>query len=235
MDPLEALGQDGPHPEQHGPLGGPVPRRPRPVLLAGQDHQRHTVGGVAHGGVVDGQRLAVGQVAGHAALGAGGQAVADPAVGERAPDHHLVVSPAGAVGVEVARLHAVLDQPAPGRAVGVDRPGGGDVVGGDAVAQHGQHPGALDVGDRLGLHREVLEERRLTDVGRRSVPLVAAAGGRRQVAPPLLPVEHPTVGGPEHLRLQRRLHDLGDLGRRRPHVAEEDGRAVGADAERLRV
>ena len=76
MDALEALGDHGPHAEQRRALGRPVPRRARAVLLAGQHHERHALGAVAHGGVVDRQLLAVGQVAGDAALGARGQPVA---------------------------------------------------------------------------------------------------------------------------------------------------------------
>ena len=45
-----------------------------------------------------------------AALGAGRQLVAQPDVGERAADHHLVVAAARAVGVEVPLLDAVLGE-----------------------------------------------------------------------------------------------------------------------------
>src|SRR4029450_11830279 len=105
---------------------------------------------VAHGRVVDGRLLLVGQVEGEAALGAGGEPVAQPDVGEGAADHHLVVAPARPVGVEVADLDALFHQVLPGRAVTLDHAGGRDVVGGDAVAEQGQDPGAGDVGQRLG-------------------------------------------------------------------------------------
>ena len=65
---------------------------------------------VRHRGVVDRRLLAGEQVAGHAALDARHQLVAQPDVGERAADHHLVVAAAGAVGVEVAPLDAVLGE-----------------------------------------------------------------------------------------------------------------------------
>src|SRR4029450_3086504 len=90
------------------------------------------------------------QVQGDPALGAGGEPVAQADVGEGAADHHLVVAPPGPVGVEVPRLDPLLHQVAAGRAVTLDDPGGRDVVGGDAVAEHGQDPGAADVGHRLG-------------------------------------------------------------------------------------
>ena len=47
------LGDHGPHAEQRRALRRPVARRPGAVLLAGQDHQRHALGRVALGGVVD--------------------------------------------------------------------------------------------------------------------------------------------------------------------------------------
>ena len=54
-----------------------------------------------------------------------------------------------AVGVEVRRGHAVLGEVLARRASrALIEPAGRDVVGGDAVAEHGQHPGAGDVGDR---------------------------------------------------------------------------------------
>ena len=69
---------------------------PDAVVRPGQDDERYAVGGVADGGLVDGHRLAAGLVAGPAALGAGRELVAEPDVGERAPDHDLVVARAAA-------------------------------------------------------------------------------------------------------------------------------------------
>ena len=81
-----------------------------------------------------------------AAFGAGGEVVAQAGVGERAAGHHLVVAAARAVGVEVSGLHAVLDEPSAGRAVGADRAGGGDVVRGHAVAEECEHARPFDRG-----------------------------------------------------------------------------------------
>ena len=114
MDALVGLGDHGAHAEQRGALGGPVAGRAGAVLLAGQDHQRHALGLVGRRRVVDAHLLAIGQVAGHAALGAGRELVAQPDVGEGAADHHLVVAAAGAVAVEVLRRDAVLLQVAAG-------------------------------------------------------------------------------------------------------------------------
>ena len=47
---------------------------------------------------------------GPAALGSGSELVAEPDVRERAAHHHFVVAATRAVGVEVRRLHALLDE-----------------------------------------------------------------------------------------------------------------------------
>ena len=92
-------------PEQRGALGRPVARRAGAVLLARQHDERRALLEVVLGGLEDGRLLAVlGEVAGEAALGARRQLVAQPDVGERAADHHLVVAAARAVGVEVPLL-----------------------------------------------------------------------------------------------------------------------------------
>ena len=110
VDPLVGLGDDGPDAEQRRALGRPVARRAGAVLLAGQDDQR---GARPRRSAARRRRStstsppAV-KSPGDAALGAGRQLVAQPDVGERAADHHLVVAAAGAVGVEVPALDAVL-------------------------------------------------------------------------------------------------------------------------------
>ena len=58
VDALEALGDHRPHAQQRRALGRPVAGAAGAVLLAGEDHQRHRLGLVAHGRVVDGEQLA---------------------------------------------------------------------------------------------------------------------------------------------------------------------------------
>src|SRR5699024_3596514 len=98
------------------------------------------LGNVFLRGIEDALRLPVGQVSGVTALDAGHEFIPQAHVGERAPDHHLVVTAPGTVGVEVLDLHAVILQVLAGRRVGPDGPGRGNVVGGDRVPQVGQHP-----------------------------------------------------------------------------------------------
>ena len=138
VDALVGPGEDEPDAEQVRALGGPVARRARAVLLAGQHAQRHALFGGGHRRLVDRRLLAVPDR--QAALGAWRELVAQADVGERAAHHHLVVAAPGAVGVEVAPLDAVLEQVAPGGRVARDRAGGRDVVGRDAVAQATRSP-----------------------------------------------------------------------------------------------
>ena len=175
----------------------------------------------------------LGQVAGVAALGAGDELVAQPDVGECAADHHLVVAAPGPVGVELPRLHPVRRQILPGRGVGLDRPGRGDVVGGDRVAEQGQHPCVFDAGQRSGLRGQIVEERRAAHVGGGRVPGECVPGRDRQGPPAVVAGEHLRVLAGEHLRAQAGGDDLADLGRRRPDVAQVHRLAVAAGAQRV--
>ena len=132
-----------------------------------------------------------------------------------------MVAAARPVGVEVPRLDAVVDQPLTGRARLLDRSGRGDVVGGDAVAEHREHPRTLDRLDRRRLDLHPLEERRLADIGRVG-PGVAIALGRLQLAPAFVAREHVGVGALEHLLAHRVGDRLLDLLRARPDVGEVD-------------
>ena len=72
---------------------------------------------VAHRRVVDRHHLAGGQMDRPVAFLARHELIAQANVGKRAPNHDLVVAAPGAIGVEVGRPHAVLDQVPPGRAI----------------------------------------------------------------------------------------------------------------------
>ena len=82
---------------------------------------------------------------GPAAFGARRQLIAQTDVGQRSAHHHFVIAAARAVGIEIPRLHAVLDQVFAGGAVGGNIAGGRDVIGGDRIAQHRQHAQAGEI------------------------------------------------------------------------------------------
>ena len=67
------VGQHGADAQQACALGRPVAAAARAVFLAGEHHQRHAFGLVFHRRVVDRHQLAVGQMPGDAAFGAGRQ------------------------------------------------------------------------------------------------------------------------------------------------------------------
>ena len=98
--------------------------------------------------------LAGRRIAGEAALDIVEHAVADADVGEGAAHHHFVVPAARAVAVEFGAADLVLEKIAAGRAVGLDRPGGRDVVGGDRIAEYRQRPRVDDVLRRRWRHQQ---------------------------------------------------------------------------------
>src|SRR5690606_26736659 len=100
---------------------------------------------VTHGGVVDRHRLAGGLELGVATLVVTAHhLVLDADVGKGAAHHHLVIAAAGAVLVEVLRLHAALGEVDAGRHALPDATGGRDMVGGDLVAEDREHARGLD-------------------------------------------------------------------------------------------
>ena len=143
MNALEAFGDHGFHAQQQRAFGGPVARGAGAVFFAGDDEQRRAFLLVAHRGVVDRHLLAGGDVAGPAAFGAGSHLIAQANVGEGSAHHHFMIAAARAVGIEVAGLDAERHQVLRGGAVLRDVAGGGNVIGGDGIAQHGQHAQAL--------------------------------------------------------------------------------------------
>ena len=108
--------------------------------------------------------FAVGLVDGPAAFGAGSKLIAQAYVGERAAHHHFVISAARAVGVEIHRLHALLDEPLPGRTVRANRSGGRNVVGGDAVSKHRESARLVNIRKRRRALRDFVKEWRILDV-----------------------------------------------------------------------
>src|SRR5690606_12409164 len=107
------------------------------------------------------------------------------------------------------RLHAVPDQVLPGRRIRLDRACGRDVVGGHAIAQHGDASCSLDVLDRFRrLPGHPAEERGPANVGGVGLPVVAIAHWGRQLQPALVALEDLAIVSDEHLRADRVAHRL---------------------------
>ena len=130
MDALEAGGQHRSDAEERRPLGRPVPGGAGAVVLSSHDDEGNTFGRVARGRLVDRHLLPVGEVDRHPALRPRRQLVAEPDVGEGAPDHDLVVAAARPIGVEVDGVDTRVDEPPTRRTVSADDTGGRDVVRG---------------------------------------------------------------------------------------------------------
>ena len=181
---------------------------------------------IVHRRVVDRHRLAGRRVAGEAALDVVEHAVADADVGEGAAHHHFMVAAARAVAVELAAADLMVEQIAAGRAVGLDRAGRRDVVGGDRIAEHRQRPGAVDVARRDGVHRHAGEVGRVLDVGRPGRPGVGVAAGDLDFPPALVAAIDVGVAAAEHPRMDMGVDQLADFLVRRPDVLEEHRLAV---------
>ena len=159
--------------------------------------------------------------------------IAQADVGEGAAHHHFVVAAARAVGIEVLGLDAVRDQIFSGGAIRLNRAGGRDVVGGDAVAQHGERAHAVQIAEGDGLQRHVFEIRRMLDVGGFFVPGVEIAFGDRQRAPVLVAGENVGIFLAEHFAGDGSAHGCFDFLGRGPDIAEIDGLAGFVVAERF--
>src|SRR5215472_1082711 len=163
--------------------------------------------------------------------------VAQADVGKGPAHHDFVIAAARTVGVEVYRLHAMVDEVLARGAVGLDRSGGRDVIRGYAVAEIAEHARAGDVLHGSGLRRHVLEVRRILYVRRLLVPDEVLAFRDLQSAPALVALEDIAVALLEEIAGDVLAYDLVDLFRGRPDVFEVDGLtlAVMDVAERLLV
>src|SRR5436190_2247424 len=183
VNALEALGDDGADAEEARAFGGPIAGTAGAVFLSCDHDERRLRLHVTHRRVVDRHPFAGRIVHRHAAFDARHHQVLDAHVRERAAGHHLIVAAARAVAVEVFDRHAALDQVLAGRRRRLDRAGGADVIGRHRVAEDRQRTRVVKVGRAAGIHREVLKERRLLDVGRARVPLIEQSRRHRDLVP----------------------------------------------------
>jgi hypothetical protein len=106
------------------------------------------------------------------------------------------------------------------------------VIGGDAVAEKGEHSGADDVLQGRDIQVQSLEEGRVLNVGRVVVPLVEGniTLRERERLPELVTFEYFRVSRLIHLWLQRFPNRVANFFLRRPDVAKKNRFAAGADA-----
>ena len=181
-------------PRRAVPLAAQSRLEPVPYSLPASSTSGVPLGDVLHRGVVDRHHFAAAGKCRSSCLPCRDQRVLDADVPERAPHHDLVITPARAEGVPVHLRDPVLPQVAGGRAVLRD---------GSPPARCGRwspsRPGRPAPGrplmsrERRRARRQVLEERRLLDVGGVRVPGIAAALRHRQRLPRLVALEHLAV------------------------------------------
>ena len=170
---------------------------------------------------------------GDSAFDAGNHEVLDADVSEGAAGHDAVVAAARAVGVEVEEIDAFFGEETAGGAVFLDRSGGGDVVGGDGIAEDAERARALDLDNVARLRGEAVEERRLLDVGGFAIPFIDVAGGGFDLVPLRILVGEAGVEALENIGAERGIHRGLDLGGGGPDVFQENRMSVGAEAEWL--
>src|SRR5207249_1156761 len=94
------------------------------------------------------------------------QLVPKPDVGKGASHHHLVITPAGAVRIEVECLHAFRDEPFPRRTHRRNGTRRRDVICCDRIAQFGEDLSTGDWANAWWHQRHPVEERRILYVSR---------------------------------------------------------------------
>ncbi len=188
---------------------------------------------VFHGRIINRHLLAIGDELGVAAFHPVKHLVLDTHVGKGAAHHHLMVTTAGAVAVEVGLHHVMLGEVLRCRRSFADVTGRRDMVGGDRVTQNGENVSAHDILERIRARRflHALEIGRVGDVGGAVVPAIGLTLGNRNVLPFFFTAEHIGVFGHEHFARYHAMHRIGHFLIGRPDVFQIDGLAVltGAD------
>src|SRR4030095_706966 len=103
----------------------------------------------------------------------------------------------------------------------------------EGVAKKAKRASATNFFNVPGLHREILEERRLVNVIALLVPLVNVAGARRNVVPLRILIGKMAVKFAERFRCERRLHGVPDFAETRPQIAQKDCLSVFVFPQRL--
>ena len=221
VDTLIGLSDHGVDTLEVGTLGSPIAGGARAVLVTSEDHELLAGILVLLSGIKDSHLLTRGDVHSRGA-DLRHHLVDKTDVGEGATGHDLIVTSAGAVGVEVLSSDTTLCKEAGGRGILSDLTSRRDVIGGDGVTNVKEAAGVLDASDGRDISLSGLEEGRVVDVGGGIVPFVKLARGGIEVLPHLAAIKDVVVGSLEHLGCDDGVGDLLNLGAGRPDVSQED-------------
>ena len=221
MDTLVRDSNDSLNTLEERTLGGPITRGTRSIGSTSQNDKRVSLTNVLLSGIKDIHDLLGGAIDG---LGSSlaDELVDQTNVGEGTTGHNLVVTTPGTVGVELLGLNTVIVEVTGSGGLARDVSGGGDVIGGDGVANVQEDVGTGDVGGLGGLEGHTVEVRRETDVGGVGVPLVQGRLVDLEVLPRLRSGLDVLVDILEESGLDDLGDDLLDLLLRRPDVLQED-------------
>ena len=107
------------------------------------------------------------------------------------------------------------------------------MIGRYCVAENAKRASTSNLFNVTGLHREILEERRLVNVIAFFVPLVNVTGARRNVVPLRILICKIAIEFAEGVRCKRGLHRLPDFTEARPQISKENFLSVFVFSQRL--
>ena len=145
---------------------------------------------VLHGCVKDGHLFTGRLEGGPSTLGSRGQLITQAHIGEGAAHHHLVVTTAGTVGVEVDFLDALALEILSSRRVLFDRSGRRNVIRGNGITKPGQAAGVSYFGNAGEFLRHSTEIGRVLNVGGIILPAEHLTLGEVDAVPALVAFEH---------------------------------------------
>src|SRR5206468_12011928 len=121
----------------------------------------------------------------------------------------------------ISRLNSARHQILSGGRSFLDCPCRRNVIGRYRVAKNAKRARASNLFNVPGLHRKILEKRRLVNVVALLVPLVNVAGARRVFVPFRILIGKIAIEFAASLRRERRLRGLTDFTETWPQIAQE--------------
>src|SRR5690554_679123 len=142
-----------------------------------------------------------------------------------------MVASSTSVGVEVLGMHTFVSEITTSRVGRIDRSCRANMICGDRVTHHQQRSGIHDIADYRWFDREVLEERRPSDVGGFWIPLERIVLGSCEFGPSSIACEHIAIFFPVGIGGHMCLHERCDLLWIGPYVLQVDRIASGVEAK----